>query len=125
MLFAILISITFGFAFNSVQSNTICAAAEHAFGFNHIILGGVLTVTDAWLSSSEVFNALPVSAALSCRLWHWDMWGWHWSLYILNITHLPGVIALIVSHAFGWEQALGRRCRYGADAGYQARIIQQ
>ena len=24
----------------------------------------------------------------------------------LNITHLPGVIALIVSHAFGWEQAL-------------------
>ena len=44
MLFAILISITFGFAFNSVQSNTICAAAEHAFGVNHIILGGVLTL---------------------------------------------------------------------------------
>lgn len=43
MLFAVLISITFGFAFNSVQSNTICAAAEHAFGFNHMVLGGVLT----------------------------------------------------------------------------------
>ena len=27
-------------------------------------------------------------------------------IVILNITHLPGVIALIVSHAFGWEQAL-------------------
>ncbi|KAB4314154.1 sodium:alanine symporter family protein, partial [Bacteroides thetaiotaomicron] len=43
ILFAVLISITFGFAFNSVQSNTICAAAEHAFGFNHTVLGGVLT----------------------------------------------------------------------------------
>ena len=73
MLFAILISITFGFAFNSVQSNTICAAAEHAFGVNHIILGGVLTLL---------------------------------TFVILNIAHLPGVIALIVSHAFGWEQAL-------------------
>ena len=40
MLFAVLISVTFGFAFNSVQSNTICAAAEHAFGFNHAILDG-------------------------------------------------------------------------------------
>ena len=30
ILFAILITITFGFAFNSVQSNTICAAVEHA-----------------------------------------------------------------------------------------------
>ena len=27
-------------------------------------------------------------------------------IVILNITHLPGVIALIISHAFGWEQAL-------------------
>ena len=28
VLFAVLISITFGFAFNSVQSNTICAAGK-------------------------------------------------------------------------------------------------
>lgn len=32
VLFAVLISVTFGFAFNSVQSNTICAAWEGAFG---------------------------------------------------------------------------------------------
>ena len=72
MLFAVLISITFGFAFNSVQSNTICAAAEHAFGFNHIILGGVLTLLTL-LIIFEVFNALPASAVLSCLLWLWDM----------------------------------------------------
>ena len=70
--FAVLISITFGFAFNSVQSNTICAAAEHAFGFNHIILGGVLTLLTL-LIIFEVFNALPASVVLSCLLWLWDM----------------------------------------------------
>ena len=43
MFFQVLISITFGFAFNSVQSNTICAAAEHAYRDNHNKLGGVLT----------------------------------------------------------------------------------
>lgn len=29
------------------------------------------------------------------------------SIVLLNITELPAVIGLIVSHAFGWEQALG------------------
>ena len=36
VLFAVLISVTFGFAFNSVQSNTICAAWEGAFGADRV-----------------------------------------------------------------------------------------
>lgn len=44
VLFAVLISITFGFAFNSVQSNTICAAWEGAFGIDHAWIGAILTV---------------------------------------------------------------------------------
>ena len=43
ILFAILITVTFGFAFNSVQSNTICAAVEHAFGISHVPMGIILT----------------------------------------------------------------------------------
>ena len=43
VLFAVLISVTFGFAFNSVQSNTICAAWEGAFGADHVWVGVVLT----------------------------------------------------------------------------------
>ena len=42
VLFAVLISVTFGFAFNSVQSNTICAAWEGAFGADHVWVGVVL-----------------------------------------------------------------------------------
>ena len=41
VLFAVLISVTFGFAFNSVQSNTICAAWEGAFGWEQTLGGAV------------------------------------------------------------------------------------
>ena len=39
VLFAILIIFTFAFAFNTVQSNTICAAFEQAFQFDHVTMG--------------------------------------------------------------------------------------
>ena len=43
-LFAILLIFTFPFAFNSVQSNTICAAFAQAFNFDPTIVGIVLTI---------------------------------------------------------------------------------
>ena len=105
MLFAILISITFGFAFNSVQSNTICAAAEHAFGVNHIILGGVLTLLTLVIIFGGIQRIARVSSII-VPVMALGYVGLALVIVILNITHLPGVIALIVSHAFGWEQAL-------------------
>lgn len=105
MLFAILISITFGFAFNSVQSNTICAAAEHAFGFNHIILGGVLTLLTLLIIFGGIQRIARVSSII-VPVMALGYVGLALVIVVLNITHLPGIIALIVSHAFGWEQAL-------------------
>lgn len=105
MLFAVLISITFGFAFNSVQSNTICAAAEHAFGFNHIILGGVLTLLTLLIIFGGIQRIARVSSII-VPVMALGYVGLALVIVALNITHLPGVIALIVSHAFGWEQAL-------------------
>ena len=102
MLFAILISITFGFAFNSVQSNTICAAAEHAFGVNHIILGGVLTLLIIFGGIQRIARVSSIIVPVMAL----GYVGLALVIVALNITHLPGVIALIVSHAFGWEQAL-------------------
>lgn len=106
MLFAVLISITFGFAFNSVQSNTICAAAEHAFGFNHMVLGGVLTA----LTLVIIFGGIRWIARVSSiivPIMALGYVGLALVIVLLNITHLPEVISLIISHAFGWEQALG------------------
>ena len=106
MLFAILISITFGFAFNSVQSNTICAAAEHAFGVNHIILGGVLTLLTLVIIFGGIQRIARVSSII-VPVMALGYVGLALVIVILNITHLPGVIALIISHAFGWALAGG------------------
>ncbi len=43
----------------------------------------------------------------------------------LNITHLPGVIALIVSHAFGWEQALAGGVGMALMQGIKRGLLQQ
>lgn len=106
MLFAILISITFGFAFNSVQSNTICAAAEHAFGFDHTVLGGILTALTLLIIFGGIRRIARVSSII-VPIMALGYVGLALVIVLLNITQLPGVISLIVSHAFGWEQALG------------------
>ena len=43
-IFAILISVTYGMIYNSVQSNTIALALNHALGADRMITGGVVTV---------------------------------------------------------------------------------
>ena len=62
VLFAVLISVTFGFAFNSVQSNTICAAWEGAFGADRVWVGVVLTALAilAWVlaAANKIGNRL-------------------------------------------------------------------
>lgn len=105
-LFAVLITITFGFAFNSVQSNTICAAFEHAFGWEHTVVGLVITVSTVLI----IFGGVQRIARVSSILVPVMALGYVLlALFIvaLNITEIPAVIRLIVSHAFGWEQALG------------------
>ena len=106
MLFAVLISITFGFAFNSVQSNTICAAAEHAFGFDHIILGSILTVLTLVIIFGGIHRIARVSSII-VPIMALGYIGLAFIIVLLNITHLPGVVSLIIGNAFGWEQALG------------------
>ena len=106
VLFAILISITFGFAFNSVQSNTICAALQGSFDFNPAIVGGILTV----LTLAIIFGGIQRIAKVSSVIVPIMALGYvalALGIVLFNITELPGVIKLIVGSAFGWEQALG------------------
>ena len=105
-LFAVLIAVTFGFAFNSVQSNTICAAWEHAFGIDHTWMGIGLTVT----TLAIIFGGIHRIARVSSWLVPIMAVGYivlALGVVIVNITELPSVIGHIVSSAFGWEQALG------------------
>lgn len=106
ILFAILISITFGFAFNSVQSNTICAAWEKAFGIDHVWMGIVLTAITLLIIFGGIHRIARVSGVIVpvMALGYIVL---ALGVVLFNLGKLPDVIRLIVSNAFGWEQALG------------------
>lgn len=104
--FAVLISITFGFAFNSVQSNTICAAWEGAFGFDHRVIGGILTI----LTILIIFGGIQRIAKVSSIIVPVMALGYvalALGIVLFNIGKLPAVLELIIGNAFGWEQAIG------------------
>ena len=106
ILFAILIIFTFSFTFNSVQSNTICAAFEEAFHIDNHIIGAILTI----LSLIIFFGGIQRIAKVSSIIVPIMALGYiilAVITIILNIEHLPAVFKMIISHAFGWEQALG------------------
>ena len=106
ILFAILIIFTFSFAFTSVQSHTICAAFEQAFQVDHTLMGIILTV----MSLIIFFGGIQRIAKVSSIIVPVMALGYIILVVIIigmNIQLLPQVLETIVSHAFGWKQALG------------------
>ena len=106
VLFAVLIIFTFAFAFNTVQSNTICAAFEQAFQVDHTLMGIILTV----LTLMIIFGGIQRIAKVSSIIVPVMALGYILLAIVIvgiNITHVPDVLKLIVSSAFGWEQAFG------------------
>lgn len=106
VLFAVLISITFGFAFNSVQSNTICAAWEGAFGIDHALIGGILTLFTLLIIFGGIHRIARVSGII-VPVMALGYIALALGIVLFNIQKLPAVLELIVGNAFGWEQVAG------------------
>lgn len=104
--FAVLITVTFGLAFNSVQANTISQAFSNTFDIDACLTGAVitaLTLAIIWggITSIARFSEIivPVMAIAYIIL----------ALVVIamNITSFPHVMSLIVKNAFGLDQAFG------------------
>ena len=106
VLFAVLITITFGLANNSVQTNTICGAMEGAFGWSPVVLGAVLVA----MTLVIVFGGIQRIARVSSVLVPVMAVGYLLLaivVVVMNIQHLPHVLRVIVESAFGIHQAVG------------------
>lgn len=106
ILFAVLITITFGFAFNSVQSNTMSAALQSAFAVDPVLSGSVISVLTLFI----IFGGIHRIAAFSSVIVPIMAVGYILlALFVVltNIGRIPDVVSLIVGNAFGWHQALG------------------
>lgn len=106
VIFAVLITITFGLAFNSVQANTITAAAKVSFGWNPVIVGivisvGSLIVIFGGIQRISKFSEIvvPVMAIAYILL--------AITVICMNWHHIPDVFGKIVSEAFSGSAALG------------------
>ena len=105
-LFAILISVTFGLSYNSIQSNTICSAMDVAFGFDPKVVGIILTL----LSLAVIFGGIHRIARVSSVIVPIMAIGYlALALYVVlsNIGMIPSVIGMIVKDAFGITQIAG------------------
>lgn len=104
--FAVLITLTFGFAFNTVQSNTIASAFEECYAFPKEWMGIILTILTVviifgGIKSISRFSEIvvPVMAVAYIVL--------ALVIVIININRIPEVLLLIVENAFGIGQAAG------------------
>ena len=104
--FAILITVTFALAFNSVQSNTIAIALENSFGIEKIATGGALTALTLiviWGGIQRIAKLneviVPVMAGFYLLLAFY--------VIIVRIGYFPHVMQLIVENAFGINQIAG------------------
>ncbi|MDD4722846.1 MAG: alanine/glycine:cation symporter family protein, partial [Acidaminococcaceae bacterium] len=104
--FAILISVTFGLIFNSVQANTITVSLHAAFGVDRLTMGIILALFTAF----AVFGGIHRIAKIA--EWMVPIMAGIYLLTaliitLLNLSLLPGVLQLIISSAFNVHAAVG------------------
>ena len=106
VLFAVLITITFGLSYNSIQSNTICGALQKSFGWSPLWVGVVLSIIGLMI----VFGGIKRIARVSSILVPVMAIGYFLLavfIIIMNLHLIPHVLKVIVTSAFGLEQVAG------------------
>lgn len=110
VIFAILISVTYGFVFNAVQANSISAAVTNSFSTDSTMAKWIVGLVLAAMTAAIVFGGIqriarftqitvPVMAVLYIAI--------GLIVVIINIGEVPAMIAAIVTHAFGIREFAG------------------
>ncbi|WJZ03061.1 alanine/glycine:cation symporter family protein [Corynebacterium freiburgense] len=110
VLFAVLITVTYGFVFNAVQSNSIAESITHSLGGDpdatKIVVGVILAIVTALVIFGGVQRVamvtqfvVPVMAVAYIFI----------GLFVvaLNISEVPRMFQEIISHAFGIQEFAG------------------
>ncbi|KJU70845.1 alanine/glycine:cation symporter family protein [Clostridium baratii] len=106
VLFSLLITLSFGLVFNSVQSNTITESFNTAFGVNRLVIGIILTVLTTIIIFGGVHRIAKVSEVL-VPVMALAYIGIAVIILIMNATEIPSVLKLIVENAFGFKEVAG------------------
>lgn len=105
-LFAVLISVTYGLIFNSVQANTIALSMQTSFGFSPMMVG----ICVALLTGIVIFGGVTRIAKIVGIMVPFMAGAYllmAFAVTIMNITLVPEVLATIVRCAFDFDAVLG------------------
>lgn len=106
VVFAVLITCTFGMAYQVLQSNTMCAALSNAVGIDKLWLGIFFTAITLLIIFGGVQRVSKFSSIVAPIM---AMGYILLAIYIVitNFMHIPEVLKLIFNSAFGLEQFAG------------------
>ena len=106
VVFAVLITITFGLSYNSIQSNTICGAMHEAFGWSPAVVGVALSSMALLIVFGGIHRIANVSAVVVpvIAIGYFVL---AVVIVVMNIHAIPHVLKVIVTSAFGLEPTVG------------------
>lgn len=105
ILYAICLIAAFGIGFPAFQGNTVAGAAENSWGLSRYITGTVLTLGTGFIvfggirriaRASDVIVPIMALGYIAMAL----------LVIALNVTEIPGIIAMIVKNALGFEEVV-------------------
>jgi len=102
--FSVLLIISFGFVFNSIQSNSLVDAVNHAWGVDPLFVGVAVALVASFLVIGGIKSigkfaeiAVPIMAGFYLVV--------SVAVVVLNYDQLMDVLSLIFSSAFGLQEA--------------------
>lgn len=106
IIFSILLTLSFGFIFNAVQSNTIATSVGVAFNIPPYIIGILLVALTAMIIFGGVHRIVKVTQVIVPVM---AIFYLLIAFYVVvtNLSEIPEVFKLIFSQAFGLQEAAG------------------
>lgn len=106
IVFAILLTLCFGFIFNAVQSNTISQSFMDVFGLHDWMVGAILVIITATIIFGGVKRIVKVTELVVpiMAVFYLLIAGF---IVVTNITQIPAVFSLIIGEAFGLREVVG------------------
>ncbi|HLR11492.1 MAG TPA: alanine/glycine:cation symporter family protein [Sporosarcina sp.] len=106
IVFAILLTLCFGFIFNAVQSNTISQSFMDVFGLPDWLVGLVLVAATAVIVFGGVKRIVKVTElVVPIMATFYILVAFY--IVLTNLSEIPAVFNLIMSHAFGLKEVVG------------------
>jgi alanine or glycine:cation symporter, AGCS family len=106
IVFAILLTLCFGFIFNAVQSNTISQSFNDVFGIPNWVIGLGLVLLTAVIIFGGVKRIVKVTQTIVPIMAVFYILVAAY-IVIMNITEVPAMFKLILEHAFGIKEIVG------------------